>query len=324
VLCAIWASFLSSCKHEPIEPPVVVLPVVEPCVDYDSLLNECIVGPFYNDLSPSYYFPTINPNNPNEFAYYSDKKVYKYNMDTKTSTLLAEDIWVIDRMDWGAKGWIAFSTINWKVWILKDDGSSMKQISFTPRDLYPEFNSSGNTLTYSRHMEYSVSELENNPTLYERYRSMLVDIESNSVDSFDVLFGVCSWNSTNSIAAIRAGVEIYKHDTKIHKPFIADNSIADIPDIEWLPDNENILFITRYGNNQGTIYKVNSVTDELNMVKEGCENRFYNDLAISPDGTFMLAQKGTAVVEDCDINTTWQIVKMDLDGNNEEVIDLSE
>jgi hypothetical protein len=43
----------AACKHEPIEPPVVVLPVEEPCVDYDSLLNECIVGPFYNDLTPS-------------------------------------------------------------------------------------------------------------------------------------------------------------------------------------------------------------------------------------------------------------------------------
>jgi len=38
----------------------------------------------------------------------------------------------------------------------------------------------------------------------------------------------------------------------------------------------------------------------------------------------MLAQKGTAVVDGCDINTTWQIVKMDLDGNNEEVIQLTE
>jgi hypothetical protein len=44
-------------------------------------------------------------------------------------------------------------------------------------------------------------------------------------------------------------------------------------------------------------------------------------LAISPDGTFILAQKDKAPADDRIVNTTQQIEKMDLEGNNEEVID---
>jgi Tol biopolymer transport system component len=240
-------------------------------------------------------------------------------MDTKTSTLLAEDIWVISRMDWGAQGWITFSTINWKVWILKEDGTELKQLTFGSRDLVPIFLDDGAWLVYSKTEPIETSQI------------VKLNVNAIGIDSFCRIEGWCSWDycsfnaQTEEFAAPRNGVALYnKGGIELKRTFVAGTNVADIPDIEWLPDNENILFITRYGNNQGTIYKVNSVTDELNMVKEGCENRFYNDLAISPDGTFMLAQKGTAVVEDCDINTTWQIVKMDLDGNNEEVIDLSE
>lgn len=310
---------VAACIHEPIEPPVVTLPYEEPCVDYDSLLMNCEIGPFYNDLSPSYFFPTINPNNPNEFAYYSNKQVFKYDRTSKTRTLLADNIRVIGRMDWGARGWIAFSTISWKVWILKDDGSELMQITFGSRDLGPKFLDEGDWLVYS----------ETEPI--ENSQIVKLDINAIGVDSFCRIEGWCSWDycsynvNSERFAAPRNGVAIYDKDgVELKRTFIAGTDVADIPDIEWLPDNENILFITRYGNNQGTIYKVNSVTDELTMIKEGCENRFYNDLAISPDGTFMLAQKGTAVVDGCDINTTWQIVKMDLDGNNEEVIQLTE
>src|SRR5690606_20751083 len=107
-----------------------------------------------------------------------------HNMLSKTTTLLAENIRVIDRMDWGAMGWITFSTIKWKVWMLKEDGIELRQISFTPRDLGPEFNSKGDRLIYARNMEYSNSQLQNDPMLRNQYKLITLNLQGNKIDSF--------------------------------------------------------------------------------------------------------------------------------------------
>lgn len=319
--------FQLSCTHDPFEPQVVPIPndslvIDERCIDYDSLLMDCVVGPFYNDLSPAFKFPAINPNNPMEFAYYVDKKVYKYDMVSNTKTLLAENIWVIERMDWGAQGWITFSTYSpakWKVWLLKDDGTELKQLTFGERDLGPQFNYNGEQLIYGETQPLSESRL------------FIINLEGLKLDSFCRTKGTdcyswdfCSWSKDEKLfAAPNNGITIYDLEGKpTQTPFKAGQDVADIPDIEWLSDNENILFITTYGNNFGTIYKVNVNTEEVTMIKEGCENRFYTNLTISPDGDFMLVQKGTANVDGCDVNITWRIVKMDLNGENEEIISL--
>ncbi|MEZ4722436.1 MAG: hypothetical protein R2813_11245 [Flavobacteriales bacterium] len=335
-----------SCTTEPFEPslqaplPQDTLIAEEGCFDFDSLLNNCgIEQEFF--LEPSYYYPAINPLNPSEFVYYKDKQVFKYDMNTGTSVQLASNIQVISRMDWGRTGWIVFSNQSWKVWKLKDDGSELQQISFNPRDIGPEFNDAGNAIIYLRNMEYSDVELKENPELAYRSQMIICKIDGSSLDSICIIdsnqckgWDISSWNENDQIAHIDGkstaigeplhyGISSYNVSTNENTTLYFDDvSYLTITDIEWHPNGTDIFFITHYGNNRGTIYKVSTTGGEPTLIKEGCDNRFYEDMSISPDGDFMLVQKGTAYVEGCDTYTKRSIVKMDLYGNNEQLINL--
>ncbi len=91
---------------------------------------------YFSNERFQYQAPYFNPNNVNEFVYnYKDfeldeYKLMKYNIQTGEKTVLANNVKIISQPKWSRKGWIAFDNVfnqNYQIWIIKDNGDSLKQ-----------------------------------------------------------------------------------------------------------------------------------------------------------------------------------------------------
>lgn len=340
-LIALWpvilaASFVCSCKHDPLVDCDPISPIVEKdtCVDFDSATAECAGGVVAHDLEPAFIKPCYNPLNSSEFVYMTDGKLYKYNLETGNKSLVLEGVPIIGQLDWSVTGWLTFSTLQWKVWKAKDDGTEKAQLSFTPNDQRPKFNPEGMNIMYYRSMEYSNAELQANPSLYKRYKMITIDLEGNFVDTLCKLidtnqcagWGVYDWSSDDLIASEYYqngvyGAAIYNLNGELLNRLYETNLYDGrdhIIDIEWHADNQHIFLTDGYG-----IKMINLSSKDIQIIKESCDARYYEYISISSDGQFILAQRGTSEVRTiCDIDRQWEIVRMDIDGSNEVVIDL--
>jgi len=331
------ASLVGSCKHDLLVDDDPTPPTVQKdtCLSFDSATAGCDGGITVYDLEPAFTKPCYNPLNSAEFVYMTGGKLYKYNMETSNKTLLLEGIPIIGQIDWSLTGWLTFSTQQWKVWKVKDNGTGLTQLTFTPSDLYPEFNPDGNRIIYLRSMEYSNEEIQQNPELAYRSKMMIIDLNGKAVDSICIDNGkqcmgwrVCGWSSENTIAHTdgelnNQGVVLSSFDFSTGKNSamcFSYSESTDIRDIERHSDNQRIFFTDVFG------IKVLSVeSNDVHIIKESCDARFYQYISISPDGQHILAQRGTSEVKTiCDIDRQWEIVKMDIDGRHETVIPLAD
>jgi len=87
----------------------------------------------------------------------------------------------------------------------------------------------------------------------------------------------------------------------------------EILSIEWLPDNRYGIFSKHRG-----LYRVDSQTGEVTLMKDRCDMKNYKVLSVSNEGGFILCEKvvswhtGPASLE-----YRYEIWKMDINGCNE-------
>lgn len=337
VLILVLITSFSACKKDPVsEPPLPTQNENDDtshneCQPFDSSYYDCLSGGYY-ELTPAFKYPSINPDNSSEFAYFSENKIFSYNLNSGDKSEIASSVQVVDRLDWGKSGWIIYSNKDWKVYKLSSNSSEIQQLTYNPRDIGPEFNPDGTKLAYARNMEYSNAELQENPELRNKYKIVTIDLSGNPLDSFCrvsnngacLTWDLCSWSPDGTqFAAPDHGIAIYDlFGNEVSKPFKATD-ITFISDIEWSPDGSFLFFIGSGGSNKGSIYKLDLLTQEKTLFKEGCQTKFYKEMSISPSNDFFIVQRGIAELEGCDVNISWQIVKLDMEGKNEEIIVLS-
>jgi len=193
--------------------------------------------------------PCFNPNNANEIIYVKNSnykyQLVKYNLQTKSETILLENTFIVGQPKWGKNGWIVFSKLDLNVYLIKENGDSMKRISSYYQNNHPSFLGDNKIFT-------SVS-VETSPGAAG---NKIIDIFGNRIDSFKIsdLQGMLWVNHINGFNEICGS---YKKDNQLHlsllkyptkelnhltaKEFSGRNEITGI---FWHPNNQDIYYST--------------------------------------------------------------------------------
>lgn len=292
----------------------------------------------YKIVDPQYSLPCYNPNNPNEFAYVSDRSLWKFNLETRSKQLLTSNVFPISQPKWSKEGWITLGGSDWNIWVIQDDGTGIKQVSKTPRDLYPEISPKGDRIIYARNMDYAYFELQENPDLRNQYKMMVITPDGNPVDSFcrayeyDPCFpwNFSSWSSEDLMLAeygpnnevANYGLAVYDlNGNEKEIIYLYDGYVEDgkdfVIDAHWHPNGERVIFTDGWG-----LKSLDLSTANVTLLKESCDSKTYQEFSIHPNGNDILAAVETEkfVLDSCKQTVRYQIIQTSLDGTEERLI----
>jgi len=265
--------------------------------------------------------PCFNPNNGDEFIYMKEEsnkyQLIKYNLQSKSEIILLDNTLIVGQPKWGKNGWIVFSKLDLNVYLMKDNGDSLKQITWYFENNYPSFL--GNDKIF-----ISVG-AETSPGASG---NKIIDYFGNRIDSlkaskYNGVIGLNHIDENNLIASefgynTEYGISIMHSDFSNNEFIFKSifNGRNNIEGIFWHPNNEDVYFsMVREG-----LFKVNKNSKNLIKVRNGCDSRSYRYLSISPDGQKILVERVDAT--DFQNKTgSWteeaKIYIMDIDGKNE-------
>lgn len=307
ILCLLFAI---GCKKKGSE---LNLPVASTsnCEEID--FSECIGFEEFVEITPKYEKPCFNPHNSDEFIYRQGNQLWIHDLTTAESKVFKDDVRVMTQPDWSTKGWITFSQIDRNVWILSDDGGELKQLTTNESSLYPEFNANGEEILF----------LSTQMQLIDLQGTLIDQICKAYKDSLCSGWKLSSWSTSNILAGEYQpnqsdyGLCIYDQSGNVIDILYRSDGTNDgadfLRDIEWHPDNERIFFTDGYG-----IKVVDVNTKNVTRIVEGCNSHSYGDISISSDGETIVATRFTSSYANCVITSKTGIVRMDIDGSNEE------
>lgn len=310
IVLAIVTLLIASCKREDPEP-IITEPETD-CANFDIADGECIFFVEYTNVGPVYQMPCFNPNNGEEFIYREGKAIWRYSISTKESSLLTDNIRMFCQPSWSLGNHIAFTESDWQVWLMRSDGSDLKQISSGDWNWHPEFNTDGDQLLYSAGNELKVVNLSGaiEHSFCKQYKDTCAGWRTSSWSLNDLLaaeympneneYGLCLYSLNGDVLDV-----LYRSDgTNENDDFITS--------IQWHPDNQRVFFTDGFG-----IKSVDIETKQLKIIRSSCDRRTYADISISPDGDRLVAARTDATYADCVVTQQTGIVIMDIDGSNE-------
>lgn len=267
--------------------------------------------------------PCFNPKNGNEIIYVKEAnnnyQLIKYNMQSKSEIILLDNTIIVGQPKWGKNGWIVFSKLDLNVYIIKDNGDSIRQLTNYFENTYPTFI--GNDKIF-----FAVGSETNPPG---GGGNKIIDLIGNRLDSIKVkdlgaTFGISDINSNLTIAswicAANGNCSIKQFDfmTKNYNSLydFEFNGRNNIQGIYWHPNNEDIYYSTY----REEVFKVNKNTKQVTKIKCGCDSRSHRYLSVSPDGSKIIVERVDAT-DYQNKSGSWteegKIYIMDIDGSNE-------
>ncbi|MBI3133653.1 MAG: hypothetical protein HYZ14_03160 [Bacteroidetes bacterium] len=299
-------------------------------------------GYVFTSSGTQYLSPCFNPNNNDEFVFLrtgvsANAELVKYTISTKEESVLCNSVPIATAPKWGKQGWIVFSTTNWKVWKIKDDGTQLTQLTFDVNDQFPMFNFEGDRVIYARMKNYTNFELEANPDLYNEYKMMVIDLNGNFVDSVmapHVVPGNYYQNWTTAAVdennqfffvgefeGIYSGIYRVSSDLDnvTSSPVVSlysSSPIGLVTDIVYANGN---VYYTRF---REALYKGSTSDGSRSKIKIGCRTRYYHHLSISNDGSKLLVQKVISTpLDEVNIDVQNEVWLLEIDGcGTEQVI----
>lgn len=277
----------------------------------------CSNCPEYVNNGAAYGSPYFNPNNPNEFLYAgskeSDRGIIKYNILDKTHQViykLTDEYTIASRAKWNNNDWILLvlkKDLNFNIWKIKSNGDSLTQLTFTNKCFDPEWNLSGDKFVYE--LGYT------SPTI-----SIIADENGQTLDTIQ---GGTPYSWQHDSLGLTSGIPGISYftlgngiPTRLYYVLSEDNILYAMNAI-WI-NNEEIIWPNSTG-----IYKININTEQIEKIKETCENRVYIHSAYSPiSNKLIFTRLDREQVGPQTIQNTTRIVMMNTDGTGEEVIDL--
>lgn len=272
--------------------------------------------------------PSFNPNNPDEFvyAYYSNNgnALYTYNIKTKKATKIFTGGTLNPR--WGASGKIIFETFG-NIFSVSAEGLSPTQLTFfqgaQKDNMYNwDWNADGSLFAIQNAgISPALSGLVITPS------GVVADsiVGRNDTGNFcgcyprwgrgKFILAKAGSLSNNGLAYIDTNL-----DTCIRFHTNKDNN-HDILDVCWHPNGKEVYFIRdRVG-----IFKVEVGTGKETLVKESCRRYWHQKLDISADGTKIITGRfDDRWMAENDIVERRVITIMNIDGSNEEIVDIKE
>lgn len=213
------------------------------------------------------------------------------------------------RMSWSLTDWIIFNQTLYNIWKIKSDGSGLIQLTSLGENFSPVWKPDGQFFLYY--------------TTTGGFFPIIADENGTPVDTININATMYSW-STNDVILHSTN---YQSIAVMALYNIGDHTLTPLTEIpyygvvEWLPDNIN--FIARR-DSDGTLWKINTQTGETTLIKEPCGDKYlYGSFSVSPDGTKLLMERIDAIMVDSfhyKINN--DIVLMNIDGSNEQIIEL--
>jgi len=284
------------------------------CYSFNNLPNLT----YFSNERFQYQTPFFNPNNDNEFVFnYKDfeldeYKLIKYNLQTGEKTVLAEYVKIISQPKWSRKGWIALDNVynqNYQIWIVKDNGDSLSQLTTNIYNLFPVWDSSGDNIYW-----------QHTPVLGIPYYFLKQNAYGTSSDT--VLYpngansGYAAYNdvSVDNQLIAKTGIGNQNHIgiTNLNNPsFVSllnlDNSnLVGLEGLCW-SNNSQTAYFTIYKNG---LYKLNINNGSYTKLIEFCDSKRYKSISCSSDGKKLIGERvDSYLVKDGEGNPTGQIME---------------
>ena len=297
---------------------------------------------FVEDLN-CFSRPCFNPNNPDEFVciqeifndtnsnFNDSQTIVKFNLKTKEKTVLAKVSSFYSQIDWSSIGWIAYGD-NGNIYIIKDDGSEKRKIN--PVFAHPacRFNEEGTKLIFRRRIDLSASDKQRNPGLLLLRRMYIIDLSGNIIDTLCIdgtkdycgTFGIHDWRNTGFVSTYgkdgKTGIE-FRNESGVLTSVIYDKRDDDKypKDIEWNGKTDDVTYSV---SNTGLMQ---IISGKIRVIRHYCDKVNYGYFSVSPDGEKIIAEKSLYTrINDCSAQEEKFLVIMDIDGRNEERIEIPE
>lgn len=283
--------------------------------------NQVTIGPGYTYIPDFENFvaaPKFNPNNDNEFVYlkrpyYDLWELYTYNLISKEKKLLHTGI-IWYQPQWGKNDWILFCQNDENIYKIKSNGDSLIKLTNLNNLHHPIWNYDGTKfLAFTR---------------ASNLFSLLFDANGNIIDT--VYFGQTSNSNFQNPNYIVSNVDQnvlffnmntnsleFQYDYSGFTGSTVFNSSGG-GSIFWL-NNTTVIYSNIKGLNRLSIPEL---TNE--NFKISCNSKIYQFGDINNSKTKMIWSRGDFTqIDECTLKYKTRIYLMDIDGNNEQEIDLN-
>lgn len=237
-----------------------------------------IAGWNYQLDSVNYTFPFFNPSNSNEILYQKQessghKNLYKYNLLTKQKQIIFSDENYY-QPKWGKNEWILLNPQDGNIWKIKSNGDSLIQLTFTNGDFAPEWNITSDKFSIYR-------------TIGTFSKTVILDRDGNELDTLDNYYSSqSSWQHPYFMAtANEYGLRIINAETDTVAHLITQQE-PSLTSAIWLSDQINIIYTAENG-----IFKINSQTKNISVIKSSCSTRKYLFPSYSPQSNKIIFQR---------------------------------
>jgi len=296
LLLLIIFSALTCNKHESVPPICSPKEIIEKeidsvCYNFPVSDDPMITYITYNRFQ--YHFPNFNPNNANEFVYYyrdlmnNVNKIIKYNIGADLKTELT-NLNALTQIKWSRKGWIAFDRTH-QIYIIKDNGDSLKQFTSQKANLYPVWDATGDNLYWNHSLQLGYPYYLFKKGLY----GSIVDTLAPNANS---IFGYTQYNdvSINNTLLTRASetlayTNIDSFSLK-HLMNLEQHNISGVSGISWANNSQTAYFTVVGGLDRG-IYKIDINTNNYTRIMEFCDSKYYTRISCSPDGKKLIGER---------------------------------
>lgn len=280
------------------------------CVELPRIEGPSVGYEFYTHDSASFSRPFPNPNNADEFLFVHHSRLdilYTYNVKSKLKKKLLEGR-ILFVPKWGKKDWILVTREDEKIWKIKSNGDSLRLLSSTAANYVPEWNQTCDKIIFYKE--------SNNPYSY------IMNEQGSLMDS--VLFKAQvggDWNHSSGFfiqQGFVANGNIYMTDVVNKKPIVeipVDN--GDPLGVTWI-NNQKIFAATMNG-----LYLVDVPQKASQKLKCACGTKYYLFPRYWEKRNKIIAERVTLTrLQRHDVKVEQYIVMMNIDGTQEEIIDI--
>jgi Tol biopolymer transport system component len=288
---------------------------------------DCVCPNFPDEPSPAitwftnerfqYKAPYFSPNN-DEFVYnyfdfeLQEFKLMKYNLGTKEKTELSSNARIISQPKWSKAGWIAYDNVfDYQLWVVKDNGDSLMQLTENAHNLFPAWDTTGNSL-YFQHSE-------NLGIPYFLFRHVISSMETDTLSrQGDQIDGYTKFNDISTENHLLSEV-FFSDDNDQYLAFtdvgnidftsivnLKDEGLTNVTGLTWAADGRSFYFTVYHDG----MYQVDINTGEPYKLIDFCDTKMYHHLSASPDGTKLVGERVDRYrVHDEDDRFTGEIVE---------------
>lgn len=241
--------------------------------------------------------PFFNPKNAKEIIYiFIDNKLNKhqlilYNLVTHERSILTNSYKIYGQPKWNEEGYIAFGTLKngyvSQIFIVKDNGDSLRKVTLNPANLRPFWDNSSNRLFWTH-----------SPDLGSEWYLMSKDIDyNNNIDTISSEFGIGISDIYNNmiLSAQNINGTVYFGYFNLNAPLVSNNFIkvvalkGALSAMCWDPLGKYFYISLSSGPDKG-LYKV-YLNGHSKKLLGYCDNKTYTKISCSKNGDYLVAER---------------------------------